>query len=54
MICEKVLPYSSNLNGIAKRFNWELEEMMKTLIIDSGFPKTVQVFALYYVLPFYN
>ncbi len=52
--CVKTPTYTSNLNGSAERFNRELQEKMRCMILDNGIPKTMWAFALKFALRVYN
>ena len=38
ILLDIIPPYTSPLNGVAERFNRSLQEKMRALIFDSGFP----------------
>ncbi len=54
IIYQKSPAYTSNHNGTAERFNRDIQEKMRSLIIDAGFPKTMWAFALEFALKVYN
>lgn len=41
-----VPPYTPNLNGTAERLNLDLQQKIRCLLIDSGFPKDFLVFCI--------
>lgn len=49
-----VPPYTPNLNGTAERLNLELQQKIRCLLIDSGFPKDFWSFALQFAIQIHN
>ncbi len=52
--CEEIPPYTPSLNGTAERFMRELQEKVRSLILDSGYPKQMWAYALQFAITVYN
>ena len=51
---EKLPPHTPNLGGCAERFNLELQEKMRSLLFDSGFPLQMWAYAQQFAGSVYN
>lgn len=49
-----VPPHTPNLNGTAERLNMDLQQKIRCLLIDSGFPKDFWAFALKFAIQIHN
>lgn len=47
-------PYTPNLNGTAERFNLDLQQKIRCLLFDSGFPLQIWGYALNFAVTVYN
>ncbi|KAK9727525.1 GAG-pre-integrase domain [Popillia japonica] len=47
-------PYTPNLNGTAERFNLDIQQKIRSLLFDSGFPLQMWGYALNFAVNIYN
>jgi predicted RNA-binding protein with RPS1 domain len=46
--------YTPNLNGVAERLNLDLQQRIRSLLFDSGFPQEMWAYALQFAVDLYN